>query len=154
MIPQAKDAIERALVVLSHVHLNPGIQTFVAADAETLAALICVFGNDMECARRHLEEHPLHASLASIRTRGVLQTLPEVSYIAARALVNAGPAGQPATEDLPLLAKPIELKFPLPMDLLDRVKMYQRVGYAIALMHGDPLEVVPNCVRWPPSFFA
>jgi hypothetical protein len=138
MIPQAKDAIERALVVLSHIHLNPDVQEFVASDAVTLAALICVFSNDMVCARKHLEEHPLHATLTSIRTRGVLQTLPEVSYLAARALVNTGPAGQPAAEDLPLLAKPIELKFPLPMDLLDRVKMYQRVGYALALTHGNP----------------
>jgi CHAT domain-containing protein len=138
MIPQARDAIERALVVLSHIRLNPDVQAFVASDAVTMAALICVFGDDMACARKHLEEHPLHAALAGIRTRGVLQTLPEVSYLAARALVNAGPAGQAASEDLSLLAKPIELKFPLPMDLLDRVKMYQRVGYAIALMHGDP----------------
>ena len=137
MIPQAKDAIERALAVLSHEHLNPDVQNFVTADAVTMAALICILDNDLACARKHLDEHPLHAALSDIRARGVLKTLPEVSYLAVRALINA-PIGQSTAEDLPLLTRPIEITSPLPLDLLDRVKMYQQIGHAITIMSANP----------------
>jgi hypothetical protein len=139
MIPQARDAIERALVVLTHVHMSSNIQNFISSDAETFAALVCALGNDFPCARRHLVEHPLHASLTEIRTRGVLETLPEISFLATRALVNAVPGGEPNTGDIPLLMTPIKMKYPLPAELTDRATMYQRIGHAIAIKITDPI---------------
>jgi len=139
MIPQAKDAIERALVVLTHIHMDSRIQAVIASDAETFAALICVLGSDLPGARRHLAEHPLHAAIAEIRARGVLQTFPEISFVAVRALVNAVPGGggEAGGDDLPLLTKPIELKYPLPVELAARATMYQRIGHAIAVRAKD-----------------
>jgi hypothetical protein len=137
MIAQAKDAIERALVVLSKVHLNLNVQNFSSADSETFAALICALSNDFPGARKHLDEHPLHAMLSDIRARGVIQTLPEAAYFATRALVNVGPGALPNGEDLPLLTVPIKMQFPLPLDLTERATMYQRIGHAIATKSVD-----------------
>jgi CHAT domain-containing protein len=138
LIPQAKDASERALEVLSHLELDPRIQSYLAADAYTAGSLICAFANDLDCAKRRLNEHPVHAQMPAIRARGFLQTFQEVTYLATRALVDAAPGGITVAEDIALLAKPMSPKIQLPDEYADAAKLYIRCGHALALMRSNP----------------
>jgi CHAT domain-containing protein len=137
MIPQAKDASERAIAVLPHLKLNPIVQNYLSAEAHTFAALICLFAGDAKCATKHLDEHPLNAEFRAMRARGVLQTFPEVSYLATRALVAASTGANTTREDVVLLTKPMEPKYPTPPDLTDTANLYQRIAHSIALAPTD-----------------
>jgi CHAT domain-containing protein len=140
MVPQALSNSRAALSVLSHLHLPAAISFYHSSDISATTALLCAAANDIECARRALDAHPLHAALDSIRTRGTLQNISEVSYLATRALVDVAPEGQGVEQDAALLSLPFQPNASLPKELLETVSLYQRLGHAISEARKDPVS--------------
>lgn len=154
MIPQALDAIERAETVLSHLHLSRVVQQNLSTDVETFAALMCLFAGDLPCAHRHLQLHPLSLTLPAMRSRGSLQSFPEVSYLASQVLIDVVGGANVRPDDLALLNKPINTGPSIPAELADAENLYRRLAHAIAVTRVDRdaadaelREVAPELLR-------
>ncbi len=138
LIPQAKDASERAVAVLSQLDLDPSIRTYIASETETNAALICAFANDLKCAREHISRHPFSSSLPQIEARGVLQTPQEVSYFAARSLIAVLSQTPVDPKESYLLSIPMRPTVQLPVAVIDASSVYRQFGHAIAFIREHP----------------
>ena len=138
MIPQAKDASERALNVLSLLEIDPRIRIYISSEAETNAALICVFASDLKCAQEHIAHHPFAAGIPQIESRGFLQSPQEVSYFAARALISALSKKPVDPKESRLLSTPMRPTVTLPAEVMDASSVYRQFGHAIASLREHP----------------